>query len=365
MTVKSSISLSTDVTNIRKFPLSDPAKNGVSLDTLAQLQTNPSDREINPLKKGTCIKDKNPLIKRARRKYLTENIVLKLVDAGKANPNSDLGKSYWHTWHCARVLHKLPNGKVSAHYCKQKWCTVCNSIRTAQLINDYRPHFEKWDDPWFVTVTRPNVTEQELPNELQVMKRTFTTIKESYNRQARRKKQPILLGLRKTECTYNVGRNTFHPHFHFLFNGKDAAFEFLYQWLERNPTASPYAQDIVKSSGDTLMEMFKYFTKLITTSPDGKRAIYADAMDIIFNAIKGHQVFRSFGFVKGKKVIEGERQITAEDVMEIYTWISELADWANPETGELLSGYIPSQGMKSLVEDRILLRPRNIAKPIR
>jgi len=134
------------------------ALNGSCLDTLAQLVTKP----LKPAKtedslvftKGTNVNDKKTLIKRARRKYMSTGLALRLVDANKQNQESILKKSYWNTFHCCGQLAVMKSGKVTSSYCKNRWCLVCNSIRTAQLIIKYKPILKEWDEKVMVTLTR-------------------------------------------------------------------------------------------------------------------------------------------------------------------------------------------------------------------
>ena len=46
-------------------------------------------------------------------------------------------------------------GKLSAKYCGNRWCLVCNSIRTAKLFAAYGPTLRSWEDAHFVTLTIP------------------------------------------------------------------------------------------------------------------------------------------------------------------------------------------------------------------
>ena len=94
-----------DVANIRNIAEKITPPGGVLLDTLAQLGTSTQNDDFSPLQKCTKASDKKTLVKRARRKYLTNNLVLKLVDAAKHSENSELENKYWNAWHCARELH--------------------------------------------------------------------------------------------------------------------------------------------------------------------------------------------------------------------------------------------------------------------
>jgi hypothetical protein len=123
--------------NVRTFPL--------LLDTLAQLVTD------HPLK------SLETLTRRAKAKFITSGLIFPLIDL-----NSDLKKSYWLTWHCTSVL--LQDGqKITSRYCNNRWCIVCNRIRTAKMIKNYYPVIKsEIQDGYFVTLTIPNVQGQRL-----------------------------------------------------------------------------------------------------------------------------------------------------------------------------------------------------------
>ena len=367
--------METDVTNIRKNVSkgtpSKNAKNGVSLDTSAQLRTKSDVEPIGPLRSLTKQSDKNALLKRARRKYLGGNIALKLVDADRhrmkhipGEMDSVMEKRYWRSFYCSHELLVYPDGKVTAKYCKQRWCPVCCSIRCAQAIEKYLPIIEDWDDLHFVTLTLPNVEGDFLRPVIGDMQKTVRKIAGSINRSAKRNNLPKLVALRKMECTYNPIRNDYHPHYHFLLNGKGPGIELINRWLKSYPEAVRKAQDIRSADDRSVKEMFKYFTKMVTTSPNGKRVIYADALDVIFRGISGKRTFQPMGFQVGNslEIEDGER--IQQQALEVLKWDSRMTDWVNHETGELLSGYIPSEGIKNLVENSIKMRPMNIAKPI-
>ena len=70
-----------------------PSKKGSPLDTLAQLASN----DDFALQSRVEITDKKTLVKKARRKFFTSNLSLRLVDASKQNVKSKLQKSYWNS----------------------------------------------------------------------------------------------------------------------------------------------------------------------------------------------------------------------------------------------------------------------------
>ena len=163
-----------------KKPFNNP-NFGDALDTLAQLDTNSkkspckcclkgaeSKDDFN-LNKGTLASDKRSLKNRAKRKFLSNPLALGLVKVAEEKRglipegNKELYdaeqkkiRSYWNMYHCARNV-ETAEGRVLAKYCKNRLCIVCNSIRTAVLVNTYQPIIDKWEQPQFVTLTIPNI----------------------------------------------------------------------------------------------------------------------------------------------------------------------------------------------------------------
>jgi len=312
-----------------------------SLDTLAQLGTG--------------------FYNRAKRKHLSTPLALRLVDASKQNPKSNLKKSYFNTYHCCRTLAIRDDGTVRGSYCKNRWCLVCNNIRTAQLINRYMPILDEWNDKYFVTLTIPNCKGKDLPCTIDLMQQTFNKIHAKLKKQFQRKQRDKIVGLRKLECTYNPTRNDYHPHYHLIINGKENATDILNEWLQRLPATKRKAQDLQMADSKASKELFKYFTKVVTTIKDKNgevkdRKIYADAMDVIFNAIKGKRTFQNFGFKALKVESEDlDKPMEIERIIEEVEWVQELGDWAHSD-GELFTGHIPSKSMTELVTKKIIVR---------
>lgn len=379
-----------DNTNIvhseRKKEASAGRKNAADspyiLDTLAQLGKNTLNRVENDgeiegfdVAAATTKDDKKSLLKRARRKYMTGAYLGALIDASKNNEKSTLHKSYWNSYHCARLLTLRSDGLLSGRYCKNRWCLVCNSIRTAQYINRYQPVLETWEDKHFVTLTIPNVAAEQLPVAMEEIYLVFAKIKDRLKKRFRHGQSPKFVGLRKLECTYNPDRNDYHPHFHFIVKEGKTAGQLKKLWVQEWNKgflaavwgeASDAAQDMRKANDKSTLELFKYFTKVIQKpNKDGKRLIYADAMDVIFNAVRGRRVFQPFGFKAPKADPENE-EVTTDDVFAImeYTW--EGSDWhaeqmvVDHETGEVtektedLTGYKPSEKVKEMAESVVI-----------
>lgn len=318
-----------------------------SLDTLAQLVT----EEENPLILSplTDVRNGSALVKRARAKYMTRAVVVRL-----ASLDSPLSKAYWNSFHCCSTLVKIGD-KVSGKYCKNRWCLVCNRIRTARLIQSYQPVLSTWTDKHFLTLTVPNVKADVLPGEVERMHKTLKTIIDMFKQQYCRNKYLKINGVRKFECTYNPTRNDFHPHFHIIVDSLGAASCIQAEWLRRFPDCSSKAQDIRPAQDKDCLELFKYFTKIINKSKfDGSTtSINPESLDIIMQAITGIRTFQPFGF-KLPASVEKETPVdesTVETVLDeiAYQWFQDFHDWISP-SGECLSGYTASTAMQSLID---------------
>ena len=320
---------------------SDPAPRiPAALDKLAQLR--PECPECTP--KGPFTTDGKlseagikTLQKRARAKYLTNGITDKL-----RRLDSDLKQSYLNTFFCASIL--VQSGlKITGKYCNNRWCLVCNRIRTAKLIIAYRDVLERLPDKHFVTLTVPNVPAAELYATIRLMIQEMRRIQ---NHVFRKRGAPIT-GVRKLECTYNAIRNDFHPHLHLVVSGGQAAADLVSEWLKAWPTAKRAAQDVRPADMNATMELFKYFTKVLT---DG--TVYASALDVIFTAMRGLRVFQPMGI--RKDIPEDIEEIQAEIYRDLeerethWNWVE--TDWVDKSTGEVLADYTPSANLKKLIE---------------
>lgn len=279
--------------------------------------------------------------KRNRLKWFSSHIAGLLY---YNNPNSPLRKSYQNSFHCADSF-QVKEGKLIQHYCKVRWCQTCIRIKMGTMINRYAPRLEQ-EQLYFVTLTRPNVPAGELKQELDSIYNTFRGIIK--NRWFYRFLKDGGIGIRKTECTYNPERDDYHPHFHILLSDKGTAEKLLADWLRLNPTASPDAQDLkqVKGKGG-ILEVFKYFTKLLAKDNSGRRFFDPIRMNVIFEAMNGRRVYQRLGTTASwgcdEVTEEDENQYATLDYPEgregeIFKWLEseDFYGWYSIETGDTL-----------------------------
>lgn len=313
--------------NIRKIS----EKNNVTLlDKLAQL-TPISLSDTKQLAQIT----KDKLFKRAKAKYVTIGITKKLYLL-----DSPLRNSYKNTFFCSNVL-KQSGKTLTSTYCNNRWCIVCNRIRTAKLIAGYQNVLSGIPDKQFLTLTVPNVSADVLEQTMKQMIRNFVLIV----KRLRKQKVKVVL-LRKLECTYNPIRNDFHPHFHCIVSMQSTAQLLLDEWLKTYKDATRAAQNIREADDASVKELFKYFCKIVT-----KGKVYETALDVIFQSMYRQRVFQPVGIKKD--VPEDIDDLISEIYSDLqqaetfWTWIEN--DWICVDTGELLTNYKPSETVNKLL----------------
>lgn len=288
--------------------------------------------------------------KRQRAKFITQEYLRYLSDL-----DSDLQRSYINSQQCSSSIY-INGNKATSQYCKQRWCQVCNRIKTAQLINGYMPQFQKFEQPYFVTLTSRNVPPDLLAEMLQVYQHVWRTI---YKRMKKNKLE--LKGIKKLECTYNAEFDSYHPHFHFIINDKNIAETLFANWMDEMKTGKLFlygaelpGQDIRPADLGSMLEIFKYFTKIFAKPNNkGDRFIYISALDNIFNCMKNRRVFEPFGI---KKVSEKIEKLDAQEYelhckgAEVFRWNFDQWYYGHSE----LTNHQISNTMRSIGKNIIL-----------
>ncbi len=336
---------------------------GGPLDKLAQLGTRPLETAAPAVVEDALLMspkakfaDKANFGKRARVKFLSEAMAVGLANV----PDSKLTRSYWNTFYCSSVLQKRGD-KLTTKFCKNRWCLVCCRVRSAQLMKQYLPVLESWPDKHLVTLTLPNCSRADLVATMEQMKAGFNRIRDTIQKQHKRKQRAApLVALRKLESTHNPDQDNYHPHFHLVVPDLATANELREAWLIQFPSAKWKGQDVRPANAGAAHELFKYFTKLIT-SQSKERFIRLEPLNAIFEAIAGQRTFQAFNIPKTKPV-DGDEELDAlaeqlADELEIdavFEWQQAQADWVNKETGEMLTNYTPSPEWRNFVETKMV-----------
>lgn len=252
------------------------------------------------------------------------------------NEKSNLRKSYQNTMYCASVLIPRERG-LSSKYCKNRWCPTCQSIRIATLINGYASQLNEMQDPYFVTLTAPTVPAKELVVRVKEFAKAWSLITKMYYWRANKPN-----GIRKAECTLRPNGH-YHYHYHLIIDGRQHAEWLLSQWLKRIKGSDQKAQDIRQIRRGEYIEIFKYFTKLISTDKTaGEERRYIDfkRLNIIFESLKGSRVYQPFGKIRAvKEDIDEDNlivEVSSDEYMRFWRWMTGVGYVAND--GEILTG---------------------------
>ena len=301
---------------------------------------------IAHLRNGIDNCDLEALTKRAKVKYSQKDLMRYM-----SRLDSPFAAKYQNTLSCSSFI--IQNGTVlTSRYCKYRWCKICNRIRTAKLLAGYSEVITNMIQPQFVTLTVQNVVIEKLEATIKGMLKTVKLIQDL----RRKTKQPLLRCIRKLECTYNATENNYHPHFHFIIEGVQAANDLLNAWCNRYPDhiVNIKGQDIREA--DNPIELFKYFAKLTakhesdTYSFIGDKVIrneyhYPEALDLIFRTIENFRIVQTMGGITMVK--DDIDEVDAQEYEGIKSkktlWLYNINDWFDTYTGEKLTGYTPNK----------------------
>lgn len=326
-------------------------KNKGSNDSNKRPKTGRKSDSLDTLALGGTKEISNPLNKRARNKDFTIPLSVSL-----ASLKSDLEKAYRNSVYCSNTLSQTGK-RITSSYCGNRWCSVCNRIRTMKLIKGYSAPIKALKDARFVTLTIPNVTSEYLREAILNMNHVFKNIVDLFKKRKKRGLQDWkFVGLKKIECTYNKRADTYHPHFHLIVEGEVAANSLIDEWLNRFKNASREAQHSTVITKGAEQELFKYVTKTLTKTDRGF-GVYLASQDVIFRAFRGLQIFKSVSMtMEVSEEIEGIESQEMEGIEpENAVWNYELGvrDWVNVETGVLRTGYVRGDNLQSIIDNMI------------
>lgn len=293
---------------------------------------------------------KNLLLwKKARKKHFGNFLAMLLAN----EPKTKLRKSYINSFYCSSEIQQT-GAKLTSKYCKTRWCNTCNNIRTAKLINTYSDALlNKVVEPYFVTLTLPNVPAELLKPTIQYINKTSTKILKTIKDKATKEGLPVPTGIKKLECTYNHKSDNYHPHLHIIVDGLEHSQQIVKMWLSLTPSAVSDAQKIVKCYGNYHIELFKYFTKIVSKVGTSYR-IFPTALDTIFNALVNQRIYASFGALYGLKCEEEFTDLEAveldgiEQTSKNWLYSVQHLDWLD-DFEHKLSNYQPSQNLLDLL----------------
>lgn len=189
--------------------------------------------------------------------------------------------------------------------CKNRFCPICawkKSRKDALALSVMMAYLkqEKEKEFIFLTLTAPNVSADELNEEIKHYNHSFKKLME------RKEVKAIVKGyVRKLEITYNEERDDYHPHFHVLiavnksyftdknyYISRDRWLE-LWQQVTKNPLITQVDVRKVKNGrNDKVYEIAKYSAK------DSEYLVRQDVFEVFYKALKGKRLIVYSGLFK-------------------------------------------------------------------
>jgi len=213
---------------------------------------------------------------------------------------------------------------------------------------------KKFTDPQFLTLTIKAVKGERLNAAINKMQKDFRNMNQKLTKFHKIK----INAIRKLECNHNEETDTYNPHFHVIIDGRVYAEMLLNMWLKLNNRSNILAQDIRPANHDSMVELFKYATKIVSK----QGIINPKALDTIYSAFRRRRVVQPIGIKKF--VDEDKRESTVypqlENTTTTWHWNDANYDWFCETTGESLSGYAPCKEVKAVFERSEIAKLENV-----
>jgi len=334
------------------------------LDKLGQTRTMEYDKKpIKTYGRGADIEDEERVLSRAKRKHISQVIAWGLIKKAQKENDSELEKSFRNSYNCLnRII--VADGKYYGKYCQNRNCTVCNSIRKAEMINKYLPVIKNWEEPYHVILSMTTCFAKDLDFEMKKMNPDLSRTIERLRKRNKRGRGPEIKGIKSLECTFNPIHRWYHPHFHLIVPSREVAILLIVEW-QRTKTRKfccPAAQKKykIKDLERDLIEVIKYGTKIFTepnpNNKNNKKAtsfVYISALYNILRSMKGIRLFDRFGFNLPNKDNFGKAEMKTFFDYDELIYKKDIMDWVNEDTGETLTNYTPTPELMNLLTNNI------------
>lgn len=190
-------------------------------------------------------------------------------------------------------------------FCNSRFCPVCDWRKAKkdgyvlQFLLNYIQTVEN-KSLIFLTLTAPNVTENQLKNEIEDFNKSFKRLSETKNFKS------ICKGyIRKLEITYNAKSNTYHPHFHVVIAVNKSYFtdkkyyinhtKWLEMWKSAKRDDRITQVDIRKVKMDNMQSVME----LATYSAKSSDVLYSqDVFDTFYHNLKSKKLIVFNGLFK-------------------------------------------------------------------
>ncbi|WP_227541101.1 protein rep, partial [Klebsiella pneumoniae] len=233
--------------------------------------------------------------------------------------------------------------QIKGNSCKNRFCPVCawrkarkDALKLSILMKYIQAEHQK--EFIFLTLTAPNVSAEDLDNEIKKYNQSFKKLME------RKEIKSITKGyVRKLEVTYNQERNDYHPHFHVMIAVNKSYFNKPTQYIKRdkwlelwqqvtdNPSITQVdVRKIKQNNHKEISEVAKYSAK------DSDYLINENVFKTFYKALKGKRLIVYSGLFK-----------TASKLFEE----GEIDKYKEVDTTEYIYALMYSWGKGKYVED--------------
>jgi len=250
--------------------------------------------------------------------------------------------------------------------CKNRFCPICAwkkarkdalslSVMMAYLKQEEKKEFI------FLTLTAPNVSADELNDEIKHYNQSFQRLMQ------RKEVRKVVKGYaRKLEITYNEERDDYHPHFHVLVAVNKSYFNQATQYISRDRWLELWQQvtknplitqvDVRKVRGsrdDKVYEIAKYSAK------DSDYLQNQNVFEVFYNALKGKRLIVFSGLFKEAmtKFKVGELDDYKEKDKTKYVY-AIMYNWGNKQYLEFENRLLTSDEINEINEQ--LIKDENI-----
>ncbi len=285
--------------------------------------------------------DKSLIAKRGLKKKLSSKFAYKMLAFVKANfPNDEMMiKRMIRQIKCSSRLEIYSNGVVKSIFCKEKTCSVCNSIRLAKFLDKYLDPIKGENIKYHMVLTVRNPGQSDL-------KSTIDKMYDFFNNSSLRKDKAYR-GLNKTikmfrsfETTLNEKSNTYNVHFHILLAGQKETEVIEYGkllidfWLKYFKEKANIKAQYLEKQEKSILENFKYLFKINDITVSNIRMVYH-----LLKAIEGKRLFTAKNIHLTKETIESKEEkfndIEDAKLIETFNYMNKEKNWINDKTGEI------------------------------
>lgn len=240
--------------------------------------------------------------------------------------------------------------------CKHRFCPICawrKAKKDALALSIMMAYLKKEEKKEFIflTLTAPNVSAEELEDEIKHYNHSFKKLME------RKEVKAIVKGYaRKLEITYNEERDDYHPHFHVLIAVNKSYFTQTAQyinrdrWLElwqqvtKNPLITQVdVRKVRNSKDDKVYEIAKYSAK------DSEYLINQDVFEVFYQALKGKRLIVYSGLFKEAMILfkNGELDEYKEKDLTKYVY-AIMYNWRNKKYMEMEKRLLTDDEIKEI-----------------